>query len=66
MISEDADLRKGLRQLMFDEGAVVSRKAMDAIDEQDKFTGASEPHQRESGNREQRYFPAAFVLSRFQ
>ncbi|MGA2961349.1 MAG: Tex family protein [Candidatus Korobacteraceae bacterium] len=37
MISEDADLRKGLRQLMFEEGAVVSRKAMDAIDEQDKF-----------------------------
>ena len=37
MISEDADLRKGLRQLMFDEGAVVSRKAMDAVDEQDKF-----------------------------
>jgi uncharacterized protein len=37
MISEDADLRKGLRQLMFDEGAVVSRKATDATDEQDKF-----------------------------
>jgi uncharacterized protein len=37
MISEDADLRKGLRQLMFEEGAVVSRKATDAIDEQDKF-----------------------------
>ena len=30
MISEDADLRKGLRQLMFEEGAVVSRKATDA------------------------------------
>jgi uncharacterized protein len=37
MISEDADLRKGLRQLMFEEGAVVSRKVTDAIDEQDKF-----------------------------
>jgi uncharacterized protein len=37
MISEDADLRKGLRQLMFEEGAVVSRKATDASDEQDKF-----------------------------
>jgi len=37
IISEDADLRKGLRQLIFEEGAVVSRKATDAIDEQDKF-----------------------------
>ncbi len=37
MISEDADLRKGLRQLMFEEGVVVSRKAMDAVDEQEKF-----------------------------
>ncbi len=37
MISEDADLRKGLRQLMFDEGMVVSRKATDAVDEQEKF-----------------------------
>ena len=36
-ISEDADLRKALRQLVFDEGIVVSRKAMDAVDEQDKF-----------------------------
>jgi uncharacterized protein len=36
-ISEDASLRKALRQLMFDEGVVVSRKAMDAVDEQDKF-----------------------------
>ncbi len=36
-ISEDADLRKALRQLMFDEGMVVSRKAMDAVDEQEKF-----------------------------
>ena len=37
MISEDADLRKALRQLMFEEGMVVSRKATDAADEQEKF-----------------------------
>ena len=37
MVSEDADLRKALRQMMYDEGVVVSRKAMDAVDEQDKF-----------------------------
>jgi uncharacterized protein len=37
MLSEDADLRKALRQLMFDEGIIVSRKAMDAVDEQEKF-----------------------------
>lgn len=37
MISEDADLRKALRQLMFDEGFVVSRKVTDAVDEQEKF-----------------------------
>ncbi len=36
-ISEDADLRKALRQLMFDEGIVISRKVMDAVDEQEKF-----------------------------
>jgi len=36
-ISEDADLRKVLRTFVFDEGVVVSRKAMDAVDEQDKF-----------------------------
>ena len=36
-ISEDADLRKALRQLAFDEGVVVSRKAIDAVDEQEKF-----------------------------
>ena len=35
--SEDADLRKALRQLVFDEGVVVSRKALDAVDEQEKF-----------------------------
>ncbi len=36
-ISEHADLRKALRQLMFDEGVVVSRKSTDAVDEQEKF-----------------------------
>jgi len=36
-ISEDADLRKALRQLVFDEGVVVSRKVTDAVDEQNKF-----------------------------
>jgi uncharacterized protein len=36
-ISEDADLRKALRKLMFDEGTIVSRKVTDAVDEQDKF-----------------------------
>jgi uncharacterized protein len=36
-ISEDADLRKALRQYVFDEGVVVSRKALDAVDEQEKF-----------------------------
>ena len=37
MISESADLRKALRQLVFNEGVVTSRKATDAVDEQDKF-----------------------------
>jgi len=36
-ISEDADLRKILRQLMFDEGVITSRRATDAVDEQEKF-----------------------------
>jgi uncharacterized protein len=36
-INEDAVLRKTLRQLMFDEGVVVSRKSIDAIDDQEKF-----------------------------
>jgi uncharacterized protein len=36
-ISEDADLRKALRRLMFDEGVIVSRKVTDAVDEQEKF-----------------------------
>jgi uncharacterized protein len=37
MVSENADLRKGLRQMMFDEGVVVSRKMEAAVDEQEKF-----------------------------
>lgn len=36
-ISEEADIRKAARALMFDEGIIVSRKAMDAQDEQQKF-----------------------------
>src|ERR1017187_740583 len=36
-ISEDADLRKALRRVMFDEGMILSRKATDAVDEQEKF-----------------------------
>jgi uncharacterized protein len=36
-MSEDADLRKALRQLVFDEGVIVSRKVADAVDEQEKF-----------------------------
>jgi protein Tex len=37
MISENADIRKALRQLMFEEGVVISRKITDAVDEQEKF-----------------------------
>jgi uncharacterized protein len=37
MISENADLRKALRSLMFEEGVIVSRKSADAVDEQEKF-----------------------------
>jgi protein Tex len=37
IISEHADIRKTLRQVMFDEGVVVSRKIQDAADEQEKF-----------------------------
>jgi uncharacterized protein len=36
-ISEDADLRKALRQMMFDEAIITSRKSTDAVDEQQKF-----------------------------
>src|ERR1700727_1974889 len=36
-ISEDADLRKALRRLMFEEGVIVSKRSMDAVDEQEKF-----------------------------
>jgi uncharacterized protein len=37
MIAENADFRKALRQMMLQEGAVVSRKLEDANDEQEKF-----------------------------
>jgi uncharacterized protein len=37
IISEDAALRKALRQFMFDEGLIISRKSADAVDEQEKF-----------------------------
>ncbi len=36
-IGEDADLRKALRRLVFEEGIVMSRKVTDAVDEQEKF-----------------------------
>ncbi len=37
MISENADFRKALRQMMFDEAWIVSAKVEGANDEQDKF-----------------------------
>ena len=36
-ISEDAEVRKAARHLTFEEGIIVSRKASDAKDEQEKF-----------------------------
>jgi protein Tex len=36
-ISEHADLRKALRQLLHEEGIIVSRKSLDAVDPQEKF-----------------------------
>jgi uncharacterized protein len=36
-ISENADLRRALRHLMFEEGVIVSKKSFDAVDEQEKF-----------------------------
>jgi uncharacterized protein len=36
-ISESADIRKPARHLLFEEGIILSRKAMDAKDEQQKF-----------------------------
>jgi uncharacterized protein len=35
--SESADLRKALRQLMFEEGIIVGKKTFDAVDDQEKF-----------------------------
>ena len=37
IISEDADLRKALRTVMHDEGVIVCKKTLDAVDEQEKF-----------------------------
>jgi protein Tex len=37
MISEDAEIRKAARHLMFEEGMIVSHKSFDAKDEQEKF-----------------------------
>ena len=36
-IADSADIRKALRQAMFDEGVIVSKMAADAVDEQQKF-----------------------------
>jgi len=36
-IADSADIRKELRQAMFDEGVIVSKMATDAVDEQQKF-----------------------------
>jgi uncharacterized protein len=36
-ISDDADIRKLLRQAMFEEGVIVSQKMTDAVDEEAKF-----------------------------
>jgi uncharacterized protein len=36
-ISEDADLRKALRTVMYNEGVIVCKKSLDAVDEQEKF-----------------------------
>ena len=36
-ISDTAEIRKLLRQTMFDEGVITSKKVMDAVDEQEKF-----------------------------
>jgi protein Tex len=36
-ISEHAELRKALRQLLHEEGVIVSRKSLDSVDPQEKF-----------------------------
>jgi uncharacterized protein len=36
-IAETAEVRKDLRQLLHDEGIIISRKMMDAVDAQEKF-----------------------------
>src|SRR6185312_10181255 len=37
MVTEDADIRKALRQMMFDEAVIVSGKVDGSVDEQEKF-----------------------------
>ena len=37
MVAEDADVRRALRQMMFDEGVIVSGKVDGSVDEQEKF-----------------------------
>ena len=37
LISESAELRKAVRHLMYEQGIIVSRKSMDALDDQEKF-----------------------------
>jgi uncharacterized protein len=37
IISEDAEIRKAARQLMYEEGMIVSRKVLDSKDDQEKF-----------------------------
>jgi uncharacterized protein len=36
-ITEDANIRKALRTLIYEEGVVLSRKTVDAVDEREKF-----------------------------
>jgi uncharacterized protein len=36
-INEDANIRKALRTLFYEEGVVLSRKTVDAVDEREKF-----------------------------
>ncbi|HTB20952.1 MAG TPA: Tex family protein [Bryobacteraceae bacterium] len=36
-ISDNADIRKVLRRALFEEGVIVTRKTLDAVDEQQKF-----------------------------
>jgi uncharacterized protein len=44
-ISEDAELRKLTRHLMFEEGIIQSRRCIDSVDEQEKFKMYYEYHE---------------------